>query len=345
MNNNIEDIFNILTKEIQGLTRADINTLFVDLNIDSFGFLSLRARLEQLAGNDIPDDLWQNTKCPADIFPLVIPNNSHMRPDRSLPLERRKFNVNMPQMAMGGLSESWLFKELGDIHWSMITNGLECPSSALADSNGNRLYATFTRICVSFNPLPSYEENSHLLLETSSFARFGAGMFFSDINIEPGGQASIMSSFAMRGESGSNTTLLKGQPQIQPNCQIRQLTAYPQFADEYRTHRKETVQSTIFAHEYKIVPQHDINGVGLLYFAAYPIIAEICLQNYSDQSYLATVKKDLFYFGNCNESETLVFQLHRYSIEESTTVSEASIQRKSDGMVIAYVITTKEAAK
>ena len=47
---------------------------------------------------------------------------------------------------MEGLSESWLLKELGDMHWSMITKGLGSPSSELCDGSGNRLYATFTRI-------------------------------------------------------------------------------------------------------------------------------------------------------------------------------------------------------
>ena len=36
-------------------------------------------------------------------------------------IERRSYDLNMPQMALGGLSESWLFKELGDIHWRLIT--------------------------------------------------------------------------------------------------------------------------------------------------------------------------------------------------------------------------------
>ena len=58
----------------------------------------------------------------------------------------RSYTLNMPQMLWGGMSENWLLKELGDIHWKMITYGLGVPSDALVDSNGERLYASFVRL-------------------------------------------------------------------------------------------------------------------------------------------------------------------------------------------------------
>ena len=33
----------------------------------------------------------------------------------------------MPQMANAALSENWLFKELGDIHWELLSKGLNTP--------------------------------------------------------------------------------------------------------------------------------------------------------------------------------------------------------------------------
>jgi hypothetical protein len=138
----------------------------------------------------------------------IIENDRYLGMPLSAGRTGRSFNINMPQMSMGGLSESWLFKELGDMHWQMIT----------VDATGNRLYATFTRISVSSNALVSYEENTPFDLEGDP-SRFGAGIYFSEINFT-NGRARIMSSFSMRGENGSNVNLLKGQPKIPPNCKI-----------------------------------------------------------------------------------------------------------------------------
>lgn len=252
----------------------------------------------------------------------------------------------MPQMAMGGLSESWLFKELGDMHWSMITEGLGAPSSDLLDGSGNRLYATFTRIAISTQPLASYRENSSLLLRTSSFARFGAGMFFSEIDIAPGtGRARLMSSFASREESGVNASLQKGQPSIPSDCTIPQLESYPVFAEEYRARRRHVPAETIFEDEYAIVPQHDINGVGLLYFAAYPIISEICLSRFKDQRQFSATGKDIFYFSNCDDDETILFRLHTWTEGSNVVEGDMSLSRKSDGVLMAYLRTTKQILK
>lgn len=343
---NNDAVFRILQDEIPGLTQSDLRLPFEQLNIDSFGFISLRARLEQFAGHEISDEIWTSAKCPADIVRIVLADEVSAKPETAPQTGVRSFNINMPQMAMEGLSESWLFKELGDMHWNLITEGLGAVSSDLLDGSGNRLYATFTRISISVKPLSSYKENTPLSLRNSSFTRFGAGMFFSDIDISPGnGRAQLMSSFTSRGESGSNASLQKGQPKIPPDCNVPQLANYPAFAAGYRARKNGIPSEIIFECEYEIVPQHDINGVGLLYFAAYPIISEICLSKYKNQNGLSTIRKDVSYFGNCDENETLVFRLHAHAQSSQSVDSEMSISRKSDGALMAYLSTTKQVVK
>lgn len=253
---------------------------------------------------------------------------------------KRSFNINMPQMALGGLSESWLFKELGDMHWHMIADGLQCPSSELLDGSGNRLYATFTRVSVSSNALVRYTENAPFHLE-GELSRFGPGMYFSEINFT-NGRALIMSSFAMRGENGANVNLLRGYPKIPPNCKIANQDTLPQFGQEYMTIRASALANDIFSCEYQIIPQYEINGVGLLYFAAYPIISDICEARYASQGNLSTIKRDVLYFGNCEPSDMLIFRIHSRQSSDSLVESETSISRKSDGILMARIFTTKE---
>ena len=91
--------------------------------------------------------------------------------------EERHYELNMPQMSLGGLSEAWLFREIGDIHWTMLSSGLESPSSELADANGDRLYATFTRLkLTSTASLLAFAENESITAR-GKIARFGGGAF------------------------------------------------------------------------------------------------------------------------------------------------------------------------
>ena len=89
---------------------------------------------------------------------------------------KRDYSLNMPHMALGGMSESWLFREFGDIHWTMLSEGLGQPSSKLADANGDRLYATFTRIYYTSSvPIKRFSENEEITA-TAKTARFGGGV-------------------------------------------------------------------------------------------------------------------------------------------------------------------------
>lgn len=255
----------------------------------------------------------------------------------------RSYQVNMPQMAMGGLSESWLFKELGDLHWTLITEGLGEPSSLLADANGARLYPTFTRIRFrSTVPLTSYRENDRLEA-SGSIARYGGSYFFSDWRFEAGDrriEASLMSTFTKRAAEESNAALLKGQPVIRPDCAIPVLDAQPPFAAAFREHRAANERPADFSTEYALQPHFDINGVRLLYFAAYPMIVQTCEARtqadpvgwHMDHSVTA---RDVFYAANCDLHDRITYRRHL----RAPGRTEASLSRASDGRLMSFVTT------
>jgi probable biosynthetic protein (TIGR04098 family) len=322
----------------------DFSLPLVDLSIDSFGLIVLRGRIEAALGKPVSDDAWDSIQTPNDILALSAAGTRVSSP-RPAMTERRSFAVNMPQMAMEGLSESWLLKELGDMHWSMITRGLGSPSSELRDGSGNRLYATFTRIEYAFGrPLNAVGENTSLDLR-GKIARFGAGTFVSDIaigHVDAPGEARLMSNFSRRGETG-NVSLLKGQPTIAPDCPIPDGPP-PAFMLEYRERRAATPPPALFETEYEIIPFHDINGVGLLYFASYPTICDICsLRHAADFADCSTISRDIFYFANADTKDKLVFRVHRWEQSGATLDVETSLSRKSDGRLMAYVVTSKSA--
>jgi len=330
----------IIQEEIPDV--QDFSLPIADLSIDSFGLIVLRGRIEAALGQPVSDDAWDSIETLNDILALSA-DGALLAPPRPATMERRCFAINMPQMAMEGLSESWLLKELGDMHWSMITNGLGSPSSELRDGNGHRLYATFTRIDYAFDrPLGMIGENTTLDLR-GTIARFGAGTFVSDIDLihdHAPGKARLMSNFSRRGKT-TNASLLRGQPMIPPDCQIPDIPP-PDFMIEYRDRRATTLPPALFETEYEIIPFHDVNGVGLLYFASYPIISDICSLRYAaDFAARSTVSRDISYFANADVGDRLMFRVHKWDSSDGGLDVESSLSRKSDGRLMAYMVTKK----
>jgi probable biosynthetic protein (TIGR04098 family) len=339
----------IIKQEIPTFTPADMATPFDRLGIDSMGLLIIRTQLETLAGAPIDDGRWADVVTPADLlsaFAAAATLRQRDEPGKNA-AERRSYVLNMPQMALGGLSESWVFKEFGDIHWSILAKGLRRPSHLLQDGNGERLYATFIRFQLeSTCALASFRENERVQFD-ASMSRYGAGIYFSDATAsgESGTvRARLASSFSKAETQGSNTSLIKGVPDLPPDCNIPALAALPEFARDYRARRSENLAQSIFECEYEIIPSYDINGVGLLYFAAYPTINDICATRHAGRSFAtqySTVYRDVFYYGNSDPDDTLLYRLHRYTADDETIDMESSIGRKSDGNLIAHVLTRK----
>jgi probable biosynthetic protein (TIGR04098 family) len=337
-------------RELPQVSDADWEKPLADLGVDSFSMLTLRTRLEQSFAVTIDDAAWTSVVTAADVIRSVARSTASSPPAAAgqPAAERRVYTLNMPQMALSGLSESWLFKELGDVHWNLITRGLGVPSSRLQDAEGNRLYATFTRFQLDATaPLSAYRENEPVTV-TAELSRYGAGMFFSQAAIEGAGKsarARLMSSFSRYGAAGANITLVRGQPDIPQGCAIPALADLPELAREYRSRRARALPPSLFECEYEISPSHDINGVGLLYFAAYPIINDICAAGHGGRALalqFSTRFRDVFYFANSDPAETLVYRLHEWNADETRIAMTASLSRKSDGVLMAYVSTTKE---
>jgi probable biosynthetic protein (TIGR04098 family) len=345
--------------------------------IDSFGLMTLRTFLEEKRGGSIPDAQWAGIATLEDIARLpalqkgiaatlpprragtdvptrpsnhssalqdeVLPAASILAPGRSL----RRQTINMPQMALTGLGEAWLFKELGDIHWAMITHFLKTTSAAIADDQGDRLYATFTRILMVVEPsLRGFRENDRLEID-STLERHGAGFFFGRHMLEGGsgrGETRTMSTFAKYGERGKNTSLMKGTPTLPDPDAIPSLAELPEFGLEYRARRAQEREENLFECNYEILPPHDINGVGLLYFAAYPSAFDLCFERSEGKGFLlthSTVSKDVFYFANSEPTETLRFRLHSRDEENGLIRHTASLYRRSDGKRMAEVSSAK----
>ena len=353
------------------LTDAQLDCPIEDCGLDSFELITLRTALEQAENTTIPDQEWGAVQKLSDIARLAafesasitaapvelsattdaaLPSLSDTSASATVAMGRadRSFALNMPQMALAGLSESWLLKELGDLHWAMLTHFLGQDSGAIKDETGSRLYATFTRIKFdSKTGLRAFNENDQVEM-ASKLNRFGASFFFAEHNVaSPNGalRARSMSTFAKYGERGNNTSLMKGTPAIPSPDAVPSLSEFPKFGTQYRERRAvEDEGEALFECEYEQQGPHDINGVGLLYFAAYPIIFDICLGRFEGAEFLlthSTISKDVCYFANAEPTETLVFRIHQRAEADGEVHHTATLSRKSDDKRMATIVGAK----
>jgi len=84
----------------------------------------------------------------------------------------------------------------------------------------------------------------------------------------------------------------------------------------------------IFEVIYELNPYYDLNGVGLLYFAAYPTISDYCESKYFNnlakirrwENEYFTISRDIFYFANCNIEDRIIFHLNTYEFYSESKV-------------------------
>lgn len=239
--------------------------------------------------------------------------------------------IGMPQLGPCGLSENWLLRHLGDVHWQIICNALGRQSRDMIDVAGNRLYASFVRVCWSSTvPLSAYRESTQLHGSTEMI-RCGDGIFLSTSSLlgsEGGAISARLASLFTRREGTENDRLLASAPPIFDTCPIPDIGAAPPFLDAHRLLRAgktaehlfmnfvfDTTQPVFETASYRINGYQDFNGANLLYFASYPTIADICASRtryVTDEFGFARfvtgsspLGRDIFYFGNANLGDSI----------------------------------------
>lgn len=256
----------------------------------------------------------------------------------------RIIRIGMPQMAVGCLSENWLLKELGSLHWDNLCASLNRKSNDISDSQGRRLYATFVRVRINLNDtLAAFTEGDELHLGVQ-MSRIGRSSVQSAITIESNaslGAATLLSTFSFRTED-NNTSLAKSEPAADFDASIPPVAEIPAFFSEYSVVRKQygrLRQTELPANTYRINPFTDSNGANLLYFASYQSIHDYL----SSPAGFHTKSRDIYYFRNSELGDSI----HRTAASDAVRADDRIevndiLFRSSDGDSIAFVSSVKE---
>lgn len=252
-----------------------------------------------------------------------------------------KVCVGMPQMAVRGLSENWLFKSCGDLHWQEISRQYHCPSHELRTESGLRVYASFVAIRARYaQPLSAINEN-----DTLEFAvkvdQFGSAMMRSRQQVllaeQPAISIEMLTKFVARTHDNSND-LRRASLRLRPVTAVTELDAPPPLLLDFQAVRDGksyaiplpeavTLETQELNTEWRYTPNPyiDYNGAGLLYFAAYPAIADhlerLVVTNLPTPLiagdwalHASTVARDVFYFGNLDLGCELAAQVRQVEL-------------------------------
>lgn len=264
---------------------------------------------------------------------------------------KRTVQVGMPQMALGSLSENWLLKELGDLHWESLCSSLGRSSSTLIDSQDRRLYATFVRISIDLDgTLKNFPEGDEITL-SADMMRFGRSTVQSNIAIQGGnsaGRATLLTTFSVRAREGSNA-LLKSEP-VGEYREIESASELSSFFTEYSGIRSEYGRRASRCEPptdglYRVNPYTDSNGANLLYFVAYQSMADLLtLRGHPDETDLFTKRRDIYYFRNSELTDAVYLEhlARTGTAAEGTVDSQNLLFRASDGQCLAYISTVKQ---
>jgi len=279
--------------------------------------------------------------------------------------------IHLPQTDATGLSENWLFKHCGEMHWDYLCAAMGVGgvnSEEMRDDLGKRLYPTFVAIRGRYEkPLCAVCMDERL--QTSvKLKHFGRAFFQGVITLRNDAarfDLEMLTTFVARNREGLND-LHQSLPasNLAYNCEPlgappsllklsqalrhRDITEYD-FLD-YRFSLLETELDLSVSYEPS--PYIDYNGAGLLYFAAYPTIADTLERQLIIRHELiegagdwavrtSTVARDVFYYRNLNLGQRLTATLRRFDRVGENIILHTSLTAESDGAALADIFTAK----
>jgi len=189
--------------------------------------------------------------------------------------------LGMPQLDGCGLSESWLQKTCGEIHWRGLAESLGRPAEEWADAAGQRVYAAFGLVRLSQGRLELAREGQCLQLQ-SCMAPVGRSQAWSQHRLQAAdghlGTLEMLSVFVGRGDDGSNRSVRRvamREPGRETSPEARALVDH---ARALRLHRSAAAWRTggpVLA--FMPCPRGDFNGAGLVYFPSFTVWSDRAL--------------------------------------------------------------------
>jgi probable biosynthetic protein (TIGR04098 family) len=272
----------------------------------------------------------------------------------------------MPHLDVGGLSEGWLLRHAGDLHWEAIARRLGVATDEIRDEARQRIYPTVVALRTRYDaPLSEVRENDVLeaAVEVMPCGRACAqGRVLAHAG-SVGLSIELVTTFAFRQADGSMRTAIPAarlaarwtpfQPPSRLALLARAARRGEPVDDAFSGPWLVEPDAPIARVRHEPSPYADYNGAGLLYFAAFPTIADTSERRLVRQLGLerpgagdwalatSPVARDVFYYGNLPLGEALVGELVAFVDDGAGVKTRLRLVRARDEQVIADVITRR----
>lgn len=246
----------------------------------------------------------------------------------------RTLRLGMSELCPTGLSEQWLLRFCGDIHWSLIAKAMGQNKAIFTDAYGRDVYAAFCATSLSFAPMTDLLAKSVRI--SSTLYQVNNHQIGSIHKIELAGdeiaKLSMISTFVSHEERKTNRRIVRNRdmPKIHLEEAPNELADIAENARSIAKHGTNPLDRDKVILQVTPCPALDFNAVGLLYFPTFSKLAE--LAEWKQCRALGQIKhRDVVYLGNLDIAG---------SLEIIACGNHTSIIRE-DGCVIAHILTDR----
>lgn len=265
-----------------------------------------------------------------------------------------RYTAGMPQLNANGLSENWLLKECGDRHWQGIAQAQGLARPEFRDAQGHKVYAAFTLVRIGAGRLEQIAENDSFTI-TSQCLPVGRAQHYSRHVLQAQGQTAgrleMLSAFVRRAQPGSNRSVVRAamDETSAPTPDPALSTAAEAFVQRGRAHRAmepSRANEPAYTLDFTPCPNNDFNGADLLYFSAFQSMVDRAewawmLHTQPPGRPAALRERELVFFGNLDLGDSVKIQLQPQAGDHGGLCHQSVLQRQSDGVCIARVVTRK----
>lgn len=266
--------------------------------------------------------------------------------------------LGMPQLCLGGLSETWLLKELGHRHWMALAAMAGRAVPDFRDADGAPVYAAFSALSVEDADFASLRENDQLTIRSAT-CRLSRTQCASRHDLTCRGRAvgavHLVSAFVRRAKGGGNHTVarvaLDGFPAPPRMGVDRRESALAARAAAFRAGRAAPDSRFGFGLssepeavlEIDPCPAQDFNGAGFLYFTSFlAFIDRAEWQCDGRRAPLATTRaREVYFHGNIDPGERVVVRRLKAERQTGELFHHCRLERAGDGARLADAFTRR----
>lgn len=219
--------------------------------------------------------------------------------------------LGMAEMGYSGISEQWLKRRAGDLHWRLIARATGQRDAVFTCSEGEPLYAAF---CATSLQLvrPHLPRLGGEMTLAADLYRVGQGRLASLLRITAGGdivgRMILVSTFVGRSEPGINRSVVRRSPRalaMPPEAPLAVRRVAEQASTTARDIRNARLNLSGMPGTQKVLPcpATDFNVAGLLYFPSYSALADRGLFQAGESRPRTLASRHVVYLGNVEPGE------------------------------------------